>query len=307
MSKPNPDLYKELELERDATQEEIKKAYRRLARKYHPDKNQSDPHTTEKFQAVSYAYSILSDPEKRRKYDKYDTVDEDEWNFEEFKNSCGINFDELFSMDNLVDNNHPNHGLKLMVIRNGTEFFENCKNDTKKKEKKEENGLPYLIYGKGSGYKSINTITEKLKLNYEHSDEWEEVANEDDDDEEYEEIDDEDDQAFINFMEDNTKIIGEKVKCKFCKTKFTQDDIDSHFIKNHEDDYCKSKYAEETSWEDAIKGYEKMREELDSGFEEMFGKGGKGGMEDILAELMMGMGGMGIPGMKSSKKGKKKK
>ena len=175
------------------------------------------------------------------------------------------------------------------------------------REKRIEIGLTY-IYGIGlSRSQEILKKAEKLKLNYEHNDEWEELANEDDDNEEYEEIDDEDDQAFINFMEDNTKIIGEKVKCKFCKTKFTQDDIDSHFIKNHEDDYCKSKYAEETSWEDAIKGYEKMREELDSGFEEMFGKGGKGGMEDILAELMMGMGGMGIPGMKSSKKGKKKK
>ena len=46
--------------------------------------------------------------------------------------------------------------------------------------------MPYLIYGKGAGYKSINKITEKLKLNFEQNDEWEEIANEDEDDEEYE-------------------------------------------------------------------------------------------------------------------------
>lgn len=304
MSKTNPDLYKQLEIERDATADEIKKAYRKLARKYHPDKNPNDPTATEKFQTISHAYSILSDPEKKRKYDKYDTVDEDEWDFEEFKNNCGINFDELFNLDSYSDNNHPNHGLKLMIIRNGTTVTPPSNITGKeKKDTKEENGLPFCIYGKGKGYKSLCELTEKLKLNMEGDDEWEEIGGDktDDEDNEYEEVEDEEQQAFLLFMEENTKIVGEKSMCKLCKTKkkYTQDEIDSHFIKCHENEYCKSKYAETTSWENAIRGYEEIRKNFESGFEDFFGKSGKGGgmkMEDLFTELMMGLGG-DIPGM----------
>ena len=65
------DLYAILELNKDATIEEIKKSYRKLAQKYHPDKNKNKTEATEKFQEISKAYEILSDPEKKEKYDKY--------------------------------------------------------------------------------------------------------------------------------------------------------------------------------------------------------------------------------------------
>ena len=65
------DHYSVLELDRDATQEEIKKAYRRLALKYHPDTNPKNKGAEEIFKEISEAYAVLSDPEKRRIYDRF--------------------------------------------------------------------------------------------------------------------------------------------------------------------------------------------------------------------------------------------
>jgi molecular chaperone DnaJ len=67
------DYYKTLGVKRGATQEEIRKAYRRLARKYHPDLNPGDKAAEEKFKQLSEAYDVLSDPKKREVYDKFGT------------------------------------------------------------------------------------------------------------------------------------------------------------------------------------------------------------------------------------------
>lgn len=63
------DLYETLGVEKNAPQAEIKKAYRRLARKYHPDANQGDKDAEAKFKEISAAYDVLSNPEKRKQYD----------------------------------------------------------------------------------------------------------------------------------------------------------------------------------------------------------------------------------------------
>src|SRR3989339_2067098 len=65
------DYYKILGIEKNADASEIKKAYRKLAMKYHPDKTKGDKSLEEKFKKISEAYAVLSDPEKRSQYDTY--------------------------------------------------------------------------------------------------------------------------------------------------------------------------------------------------------------------------------------------
>lgn len=64
-------LYDTLEVKKDASDDEIKKAYRKLARKYHPDANGGDKGAEERFKEVQQAYDVLSDPDKRKQYDRF--------------------------------------------------------------------------------------------------------------------------------------------------------------------------------------------------------------------------------------------
>ena len=65
------DYYEVLGVDRNADEETIKRAYRKLAKKYHPDVNPGDKDAAEKFAEASEAYSVLSDPDKRRQYDQF--------------------------------------------------------------------------------------------------------------------------------------------------------------------------------------------------------------------------------------------
>ena len=65
------DYYQVLGVDKTASQNDIKKAFRKLARKYHPDLNPNDSSAKDKFQAINEANEVLSDPEKRKKYDEY--------------------------------------------------------------------------------------------------------------------------------------------------------------------------------------------------------------------------------------------
>src|SRR5580658_1115055 len=65
-----PDYYKTLGVGKNASDEEIKKAYRKLARKYHPDRNAGDKQAEERFKEISQAHDVLSDADKRKQYDR---------------------------------------------------------------------------------------------------------------------------------------------------------------------------------------------------------------------------------------------
>ncbi|HZA41579.1 MAG TPA: molecular chaperone DnaJ [Actinomycetota bacterium] len=65
------DYYAALGVSREATAEEVKRAYRKLARQHHPDANQQDPDAAERFKEITRAYEVLSDPDKRQRYDMF--------------------------------------------------------------------------------------------------------------------------------------------------------------------------------------------------------------------------------------------
>lgn len=92
------DYYEILGVKRNASSEEIKKAYRKLAVKYHPDKNPGDKAAEEKFKEASNAYSVLSDPEKRRVYDTRGHAGVHGMGFEGY-----TNMDDIFANVNLND------------------------------------------------------------------------------------------------------------------------------------------------------------------------------------------------------------
>lgn len=81
------DFYSILNVKKSATSNEIKKAYRKLAKELHPDKNKDDPNASEKFQDLGAAYEVLSDADKRKKYDR-----------------CG---EECLQKDGMMDNSDP--------------------------------------------------------------------------------------------------------------------------------------------------------------------------------------------------------
>jgi molecular chaperone DnaJ len=88
------DLYEILGVDRRASQEEIKQAYRRLAREMHPDVRRDDPHATDRFKEVNEAYAVLSDPAKRSQYDRFGRVDLDTGRFDPGASPL----DDLFEM-----------------------------------------------------------------------------------------------------------------------------------------------------------------------------------------------------------------
>ncbi|MFA7195327.1 MAG: DnaJ domain-containing protein, partial [Candidatus Neomarinimicrobiota bacterium] len=91
------DYYDILGVSKTATGEELKKAYRKLAVKYHPDKNPDNKEAEEKFKQAAEAYSVLSDPEKRRRYDQFGHEGLKQNGFGSGFSGQGMSMDDIFS------------------------------------------------------------------------------------------------------------------------------------------------------------------------------------------------------------------
>ena len=87
------DYYATLGVERNADEKTIKSAYRRLARKYHPDVNPNDKEAETKFKEISEAYEVLHDPEKRKLYDRWGSNWEAAQNMKTSGGTGGVNVD----------------------------------------------------------------------------------------------------------------------------------------------------------------------------------------------------------------------
>ena len=123
-------LYDILGIDKNATQTDIKKAYRSLSLKWHPDKNNNSEESCEKFKQISEAYQTLGDTEKRNEYDNKDKMNNHPFfrtnsNFNMNGGFPGMNHSNIFDMFNMFDANFPgfmnNGGPNIRIFRNGVQ------------------------------------------------------------------------------------------------------------------------------------------------------------------------------------------
>ncbi|MEI7556542.1 J domain-containing protein [Candidatus Chlorohelix sp.] len=107
------DYYKILGVEKKASDADVKKAFRKLARQYHPDLNKNNPQATEKFKEINEAYEVLSDTEKRRKYDDFGM------NFRDYEKSAGgMPFDSFFRQGGASGANYEGRNFNMDDLGN---------------------------------------------------------------------------------------------------------------------------------------------------------------------------------------------
>lgn len=112
------DYYKILGVDKNATQDDIKKAYRKLAMKYHPDRNPGDKSAEEKFKEITEANEVLSDPEKRKKYDMLGA------NWKNYQHT-GRGFDDFFSQYGGARRSRSNGGSSFEFSTDFSDLFGN--------------------------------------------------------------------------------------------------------------------------------------------------------------------------------------
>ena len=114
----NKDYYETLGVNKNASADEIKSAYRKLAKKYHPDLNKDNPEAAEKFKEVNEAYECLGDEQKRKNYDQFGSADGNQGfnGFGGFGNGGGFggsfNMDDIFNMFSGFGSSNANMGMQ---------------------------------------------------------------------------------------------------------------------------------------------------------------------------------------------------
>ena len=108
MAQQKRDYYEVLGVDKNATAEEIKRAYRKLAIKYHPDRNPGNKEAEEKFKEAAEAYEVLHDDDKRRQYDQFG-FNAPGGGFDGFQGG-GMDMDDIFSMFGDIFGGHSGFG-----------------------------------------------------------------------------------------------------------------------------------------------------------------------------------------------------
>lgn len=129
------DLYEVLEVSKDASADEIKKSYRKLALKYHPDKNPGDKVAEEKFKEISAAYAVLGDEEKRLQYNTYGSADDYATSNQQYYSQHQDPFWEWFSSQTRAHgNSQDNYTYYYNNETNTKNYYNQKRKPTSRKE-----------------------------------------------------------------------------------------------------------------------------------------------------------------------------